>query len=177
MGTKCTYKNGHQVFSGKSMFISGGGITENATIVNSTDETVLLTDTLSVVPETGFQFKITLAGSISSDGTDDLTLQLRWGTTDILAFTTVSYPNEDDKAFYLEIVGRIHTVGSSGKVVAGGKLHMEATGMSTQVKTTAAAGVTADTSAGAALDITGQFDGANADSDILVHTAIIEYMN
>ena len=179
MGTKCKYKSGHQVFSGPSQFIASGAISENASIVNSTTETVVITDTLNVVPETSFQFKITLSGTISSDGTDDLTLQLRWGTTDILAFTTVSYPDEDDKAFFLEVTGRFHTIdsGTDGKIVAGGILKMEATGMADQVKTTAVAGVNSDTSVGAALNITGQFDGASADTDIIVHTGIIGYFN
>lgn len=176
MGTKCKFKNGHQQFSGPSQFISTGKISANQSVVDSIVETILGSESFpaGTLDSAEKQFRLTVGGTISSDGTDDVTLTLRYGTTDILAFTTVSYPNEDDKVFSLVIAGRVHTTGASGKIVATGKLEMAATGMAAQLLGTANAGVTVDLTAAGALNLTAEFDGASADSDVIVTHWILE---
>lgn len=176
MPTKCKFNNGHQVFSGNPQFISSGKITDIATVVNVTAETALYTESFvaGVFTNTAQQFKLTVTGTISSDGLGDVALTLRWLTTDILEFLTVSYPDEDDKAFTLEITGRILTVGASGKIVAGGFLKMAATGMADIVKATALAGVAVDTTIAGSINLTADFDVTSADCDVIVYSAILQ---
>lgn len=179
MTTTCIFNADKQEFGGSAQFISVGGISENASVSNSTVEGALVSDTIyaSQLNKTTQQFRVTLAGTISSDGTDDVTLTLRYGSTDILALTTVSLPDEDDKAFKLVFEGRVHTTGASGKVVAYGHFETGMTGIANIVGSTAVAGVSVDLTAAGSLNVTADWDGASADTDVIVHTGFVEYFN
>ena len=179
MGTASKYKAQHQTFSGAAQFIAASCITANVVIGNTTDETVLISETISadVFDNTITHFKVTIAGDISSDGTDDVAFQLRYGTTDILALTTVGLANEDDKQFRLEIYGRIHTTGATGKIVASGRLNMEQGTPLLVVNNTAVAGVTADLTVDGSINVTAQWDGAAATSTLTAIVGTIQFFN
>ncbi len=87
MGTNCKFKNGKQVFSNDAQMISGGTVSTNVQVANTTTETVLVSETIygDTLDATTMSFRVTLAGEISADTAHDVTLTLRYGTTDILA--------------------------------------------------------------------------------------------
>lgn len=177
MGTTCKFDKGFQIFSGTPMMISASTITANAQVANSTTETAILSETIygKTLNTVGMGFRVTICGEISSDGTDDCTFTLRYGTTDICAVTTVSLANEDDKIFKLVYEGRIHTAGATGKVVAIGEFAAyQGTPLYFQGKS-AATGATVNLTADGSLNVTAHWDGAAADSDVLVTVARIEY--
>lgn len=178
MSTKCKWINGVQTFYNTPMMVAGGTISANAVFASDT-EAVIFTTTIPVntFNDTNMHFKITMAGLISSDGSDDITLDLKFGSTTIATITTTSLPNEDDKAFWLEFVGRIHTTGATGKVVANGRFMNAATGMADIIVGTAAAGVTTDFTAVTSINVTADWDDTNADTDITLTSAILELYN
>jgi len=179
MSTKCKWNNQFQQFYNTPMFISAGTLSENYDADSGTEE-VIFTETInaSTFDSTSMHFKLTLAGTISSDGSDDVTLRLRYGTTDILeTVVSVNLPNEDDKCFILEYFGRIHTTGATGKVVAQGRLQNEMTAMADIKKTTAAAGVTVDLTADGSINVTSQWDDTDATTDIVVTYGVLELFN
>jgi len=178
MGTKCKWNNQFQQFYGTPMFLSTGALSTNFDADSATEEVIFSTtiygDTFN---STDMHFRVTIGGTISSDGSDDTAVTLRYGTTDILALTTVSLPNEDDYAVIIEFFGRIHTTGSSGKVVAQGRLMNSMTGMADILGTTAAAGVTVDLTADGSINVTSDWDTTSADTDIVVTSATLELFN
>jgi len=182
MGTKCKWKNGHQVFSENSQFISVGAIESNQQIVSDSVETVLVSETIpaNMFNSTSMHFRITICGELSSDGSSaggDLSLTLRYGTTDILALTTVSLANEDDKQFKYICDGRIHTIGSSGKIVASAKMDVAQGTPLYFFAYTAAAGVTANLTVAGSINVTADWEASSADNDIIAMIGYIEYFN
>lgn len=179
MGTKCEFVNGKQVFSSDAQMISGGSISANVQVANTTTETALISETIyaNTLKSTTMNFRVTLAGEISSTGTGDCTFTLRYGTTDILALATVALPNEDDKQFKLVYEGRIHTTGATGKIVAAGRMNIETGTPLLVVGDTAAAGVTADLTADGSINVTAHWDAASADNDVIAMIGRIEFFN
>lgn len=179
MNTSCEFVKGKQVFSGGAQFIAGGKITDNQQLANSTTEIVLLSETIygDTLKATSMHFRVTLAGEISSTGTGDATLKLRYGTTDILTLATVGLVDEDDKQWRVVIEGRIHTTGATGKVVATGRMDIEQATPLLVVADTAAAGVTVDLTADGSLNVTADWDAASADNDIIAMVGFIEFLN
>lgn len=178
MPTTCKYTSaGRQEFDGTAQIIAAGTISANQQVANSTDETVLLSETIGggELADTQTHFRLVLAGEISSTGTGDCTLTLRYGTTDILALATVSLADEDDKQWRLEIVGRVHTTGASGKVVASGRMNIEQGTPLLVAGDTAAAGVSVDLTAAGSLNVTAEWDAASADNDIIAMIGYIEF--
>jgi len=177
--TRCEIVNGKQIFSGDAQMIAGGKITSNQQLVSSTTETVMLTETIyaNTLASTGMGFRVTLAGEISSTGTGDATLNLRYGTTDILSMVTVGLADEDDKQWRMVIEGRIHTAGATGKVVATGRMNIEQGTPLLVVNDTAAAGVTVDLTADGSLNVTADWDASSADNDIIAMIGFIEFFN
>ena len=177
MPTSCKYVSGRQVFNGTAQVLAGGCISENVQVANTTDEAVLLSETIgaSELDGTDIHFRVTLAGEISSTGTGDCTFTLRYGTTDILALATVSLADEDDKQWRAVIEGRVHTTGASGKVVAAGRINIEQTTPLLVVGDTAAAGVSVDLTAAGSLNVTAHWDAASADNDVIAMVGFIEF--
>ena len=176
MSTKCKWINGIQTFYNTPMMVAAGTISENKEFDSGT-EGVVFTTTIpaGTLNDTNMHFKLTLAGHISSDGSDDITFRLRMGTTDILeTIVTSTTPDEDDKCFILEYFGRIHTAGASGKVVAQGRLMSEATGMADVLKSTAVAGASVALTTVTSINVTGQWDDTDATTDIFITTGILE---
>lgn len=181
MGTTSGFNRGHLLFGGAAMATSASVITSNQQIANDGAETVLITEAMAADfltdAGTGTHFRVTMGGEISSSGSEDITITLRYGTTDILAITTVTLINEDDKQWKLVFDGRLHTTGSSGKVVAAGRMNIEQNTPLLIVNKTAAAGVTVDTTASGAFNVTGDWDAAHADADIIVMYGYIEFFH
>ena len=179
MGTKCKFNKQKQIFSGDAMMISGGSISANVQVANTTTETVLITETIygNTLDAATMNFRVTLAGEISSDGSGDCTFTLRYGTTDILALATVTLINEDDKQFKLVYEGRIHTTGATGKVVAAARIDIEQGTPLMFAADTAAAGVTVDLTADGSINVTAHWDAAHADSDVIAMIGRIEFFN
>lgn len=177
MPTTCKYTKGRQVFNGNAQVVAGGCISANQQVANSTTETVLLSETVyaNELDGTDIHFRVTLAGEISSTGTGDCTLTLRYGTTDILALVTVSLADEDDKQWRAVIEGRIHTTGATGKVVATGRMNIEQGTPLLVVGDTAAAGVTVDLTTDGSLNVTAHWDAQSADNDIIAMIGFIEF--
>jgi len=176
MSTKCKWNNGLQQFYRTPMFVAGGTISENEEFDSGT-EGVVFTQTIpaGTFDSTNMHFKITLAGHISSDNSDDITFRLRMGTTDILeTVKTTALPDEDDKCFMLEYFGRIHTTGASGKIVAQGRLMNEMTSMADVIKSTAVAGASMDLTSVTSINVTGQWDDTDATTDIFITTGFLE---
>ena len=180
MGTKCKFHNGLQVFSTKPQMIAAGGVVKtNQQVANSATETVVLTESLpaSTLNNTGMSFRVFIAGEISSSGSGDITLTLRYGTTDILALVTANLANEDDKTFKAEWTGHVLTAGASGKVVAvafgtffqGTPLYF--------ASDTANTGASVDLTAAGALNVTAHWDNASGDDDVIVTHGWIEFYN
>ena len=171
--------NGFQEFGGAPQFISVGGLDANATVGNTTAETALMSVSIPAITfnKTTQQFNVKLGGTIGSDGSRDVTLTLRYGSTDVLAIATVSLPDEDDKAFELEFNGRIHTTGATGKIVATGKLKNSATGMADIVASTAVGGATVDLTAAGSLNVTAEWDGSAATATMTAHIGRVELFN
>ena len=145
-------------------------------MANSTTETALISETIyaNTLNSAGMHFRVTLAGELSSDGSGDVTLTLRYGTTDILALATVSLANEDDKQFKAEFIGRVHTTGATGKVVASARIDIEQGTPLIFAADTAAAGTTVNLTADGSLNVTAHWDAAAADSDIIAMVGFIE---
>ena len=177
MPTSCKYRSGRQVFDGNAQVIAGGCIDANVQVANKTTETVLLSETVlaNELNGTDIHFRVTLAGEISSTGTGDCTLTLRYGTTDILALTTVSLADEDDKQWRAVIEGRVHTTGASGKVVATGRMDIQQGTPLLVANDTAAAGVDVDLTADGSLNVTAQWDAQSTDNDIIAMIGFIEF--
>ena len=176
--TKCEYKAGNQVFAGKAQLIAGDGISANVVFTSTTAAEIFATDTLfgnGPLDDTTIHFRLTAGGLISSDGSDDLTLLLRWNAVTILTITTVSLPNEDDKAWHLDICGRLHTTGASGKVVASGVFANAGTGMADIIVATAAAGVALDTTADGDFNLYADWDDDNADTDLTMTHCLMTF--
>lgn len=178
MPTTCTYTSaGRQEFDGTAQIIAAGTISSNQQVATSTTETVLLSETIGAneLNDTQTHFRITLAGEISSTGTGDCTLTLRYGTTDVLAMATVGLADEDDKQWRLVIEGRVHTTGASGKIVATGRMNIEQSTPLLVVGDTAAAGVSVDLTAAGSLNVTAHWDASSADNDIIAMVGFIEF--
>lgn len=177
MPTTCKYVAGRQVFNGNAQVVAAGCISENARVHTSAAETVLLSETIyaNELDGTDIHFRVTLAGEISSTGTGDCTLTLRYGTTDILALVTVSLADEDDKQWRAVIEGRVHTAGASGKIVATGRMDIQQTSPLLVVADTAAAGVSVDLTAAGSLNVTAHWDASSADNDIIAMVGFIEF--
>lgn len=177
MPTTCKYTKGRQVFDGNAQVIAGGCISSNQQVANATTETVLISESVVAgeLDSTDIHFRVTLAGEISSTGTGDCTLTLRYGTTDVLALATVSLADEDDKQWRLVIEGRIHTAGASGKVVATGRMNIEQGTPLLVVGDTAAAGVSVDLTAAGSLNVTAHWDAQSADNDIIAMIGFVEF--
>lgn len=180
MGTRCKWKNGMQVFSGNpQMIATGGNVTSNQQVANTTTETAVITETVygNTLDSTGMSFRAYIAGEISSTGTGDCTFTLRYGTTDIIALATVSLADEDDIPFRINFTGHVLTAGATGKVIAsafgeffqGTKLEFAAD--------TANTGATVDLTADGSLNITAHWDAASADNDVIITHGWIEFFN
>ena len=180
MGTKCKFKNGFQIFSDDAQMVSAGGnVLTNVRIVDSTTETVLITQTLyaNTLDATSMSFRIFIGGEISSDGTDDITFTLRYGATDLLELVTAALANEDDKTFKVEYTGHVLTVGASGMIVASAfGSFFQATPLYF-CSDTANTGATADFTADGSLNVTGKWDDGSGDTDIIVTHGWIELYN
>jgi hypothetical protein len=179
MGTKCEFVNGKQVFSSDAQMISGGSISANVQVANTTTETVLVSETIyaNTLKSTTMGFRVTLAGEISSTGTGDCTFTLRYGTTDTLAIATVGLADEDDKQFKLVYEGRVHTTGATGKLVATGRIDIEQGTPLMFAADTAAAGVTTNLTADGSINVTAHWDAASADNDVIAMIGHIEFFN
>ena len=180
MSTKCKFKNGMQVFSSTPQMISAGGnVASNQRVHTSIVETVVLTETIyaNTLDSTSMSFRVFIAGEISSTGNGDITLTLRYGTTDILALTTVTLANEDDMPFKAEWTGHVLTAGSSGKIVATAfSTFFQGTPMYF-VADTANTGATVNLTADGSLNVTAHWDESDADDDIIVTHGWIELYN
>lgn len=181
MGTKCEFKNGFQIFSGTPQMISAGGILTGANqqVANTTTETAVVTETIygDTLNTVGQTFRVTVVGEISSTGTGDITLTLRYGTTDILAVVTTGLANEDDIPFDLWYFGRVLTAGATGKVLCTGRFYTFQ-GTPLQFMTdTANTGATVDLTADGSLNVTAHWDAASADNDIIVTAGAIEFFD
>lgn len=178
MATRADYTSARRlVKSGLAEVVSATTISSNQRLHTSTTETALISETIGAneLDSANLHFRVTLAGEISSTGTGDATLLLKYGSTTILTITTVSLVDEDDKQWKLEIVGRIHTTGATGKVVASGRMDIEQATPLLVVADTAAAGVTVDLTAGAAFQVTADWDASSADNDIIAMVGFIEW--
>jgi hypothetical protein len=177
MPTTCKYISGRQVFDGNAQVVAGGCISSNQQVANTTNEVALLSETVlaNELDGSDIHFRVTLAGEISSTGTGDCTLTLRYGSTDILALTTVSLADEDDKQWRAVIEGRIHTTGASGKIVATGRMNIEQGTALLVVNDTAAAGASVDLTVDGSLNVTAQWDAASTDNDIIAMIGFIEF--
>jgi hypothetical protein len=178
---KCTEKGGWQIFSGAPQMISAGGILTGANqqVANSATETAVVTETVYgyTLNTVGQTFRVTLVGEISSSGSGDITLTLRYGTTDILAVVTTALANEDDKPFKLEYFGRVLTAGATGKVLCTGLGYFFQGTPLTFMTDTANTGATVDLTADGSLNVTAHWDNASADDDIIVTAAAIEFFD
>ena len=177
MATKCKFKNGMQVFSSTPQMISAGGnITSNQLLVNDATETVVLSETIyaNTLDATSMCFRVWLAGEISGDAAKVLTLTLRYGTTDILALTTGALAANDDEPFKCEFTGHI----LSGAIVATAFAEFCQTTATLYYATdTANTGAAITLTADGSLNVTAQWDGANASADINVTHGWIEFYN
>jgi hypothetical protein len=178
--TECEFKNQMQIFSAAPQMISAGAnVTTNVQVANTSVETALLSQTLyaNTMDATTMNFRVVLYGEISSSGSGDITLTLRYGTTDILELVTAALANEDDKPFKVEFTGRIHTTGATGKVVAHGfGTFFQGTPLYFCTDT-ANTGATVDLTADGSLNVTAEWDNESADDDIIVTHGWIEFYN
>lgn len=178
VNTRSTGRGGFQVFSGSPQMISAGGILTGANqqVANSTTETAVITETIpaSVMSVAGVTFHVALWGEISSSGSGDITLTLRYGTTDILAVVTTALANEDDKPFKLEYWGRVLTAGATGKVLCTGIGYFFQATPLTFMTDTANTGATVNLTAAGAFNVTAHWDNASADDDIIVTGGFIQ---
>ena len=180
MGTKCKFKNGMQIFSSTPQMISAGAnVLTNQQVANDGTETAGLTETIyaNTLDSTSMSFRVFIAGEISSSSAEDITLTLRYGTTDILALVTAALLNEDDMPFKAEWTGHILTAGASGKIVAscfgtffqGTPLYF--------ATDTANTGASVDLTANGSLNVTAHWDAAHVDADVIVTHGWIEFYN
>ena len=181
MATKCKFKNGMQIFSSSPQMMSAGGnITSNQRVHTDAAETAVLSETIyaNTLDSTSMCFRVFIAGEISSDGARDITLTLRYGTTDILALVTTALTNDDDDPFKVEWTGHVLTAGASGKIVAHAYgTFCQSTATLKFVTDTANTGASVDLTADGSLNVTAHWDGAHADADIIVTHGWIEFYN
>ena len=180
MSTKCKFKNGMQIFSSTPQMIAAGGmVTANQQVANSTTETAVVSETVyaNTLDSTGMGFRVFIAGEISSSGSGDITLTLRYGTTDILALVTAALANEDDKTFKAEWTGHVLTAGATGKIVAVAFGTFFQTTPLYFAADTANTGTTVNLTADGSLNVTAHWDNASADDDVIVTHGWIEFYN
>lgn len=112
-------------------------------------------------------FHIVVGGVISSDGSDNIALDLNWvepdGTTVTLcAITTVGLANEQDVNFVMDFIGRVITAGASGFMAASGRMTVNqgtALYFSGGDAGVDGAGISVDLSNGGHFQLTGTWDG------------------
>jgi hypothetical protein len=178
--TRCDGKNGWQVFTAApQMIATGGNVTTNQQVANTTTETAVITETVhaNTLDATGMSFRVFLAGEISSTGTGDCTFTLRYGTTDIVAVATVSLADEDDIPFRLEFTGHVLTAGATGKVLATGVCEVFQGTQLNFAADTANTGTTVNLTAAGSINVTAHWDAASADNDVIVTHGWIEFFN
>jgi hypothetical protein len=163
------------------MISAGGNITSNQQIANTTDETVLITETIygNTLDSTSMCFRVFIGGEISANAAHDITFTLRYGAVDILELITVTLVAENDKPFKVEYTGHILTAGASAKIVASGHMTVfQTTPMYFESDTpnTGQAAALDLTTAGS-LNVTGKWDNANANSDVIATHGWIQFYN
>lgn len=179
--TTCRNDYGHQIFGGRAQFISvAGNIETNAQVANSTTETAVLTTSslpAGLLNETSMGFRVVLGGEISSSGSGDCTLTLRYGTTDVIAVVTVGLANEDDKVWRAVYEGHILTAGASGKIVGAGSLIAYQTTVLQFAGKTALTGASVTLTTAGTFNVTAHWDNASADDDIIATYGWAEFYN
>lgn len=164
-----------------------GGLNKTATHGNSTTETEIYRSEL-ISPDAlrnGFNFNLQGFGTIGSDGSDDVTLSVKAiepdGTAvELFTVTTVSIPDEDDKAFFLVLNGRVvlEQAGAvSGKIAGGGIMTCRFATPLIFSGLSAAAGVAVDFRNGIHLVITADWDDAAATSTMSLISAVLNACN
>lgn len=181
MATKCKFKNGFQVFSAEPQMVSAGGnITSNQQVVSTTNETVILTQTVygNTLDATSMCFRVFIGGEVSAAAaTPDCMLTLRYNTTDILEIELLNLVQEDDKTFKAEWTGHVLTAGSSGKIVAVAFATVVQTTPVYFAADTANAGTTVNLTVDGSLNVTAEWSASSGDNDIIVTHGWIELYN
>jgi len=158
--TSCEIRNQAQIFGDFPQMIStGGNILTNQQHADNLTEATLFSQTIyaNTFNATTMGFRVTLGGEISSSGGGDITLDLNYGATTILALLSAGLANEDDKSFRCVFEGHILTTGATGTVIAVGKLDV---GQGTHVT------YMADT-----------WDNASVDDDIIITYGWLQLFN
>lgn len=160
-----------------------GGLVSNKT-ANTTSETNIAV--FEHIPADrfshSFNFLLKLKGLISSDGSDDATIDLYAvepddTATKIATVTTAALANEDDKQFNLEFQGRVlleQDGATNGKLLAQGDL-TAFQGTALQFAGTGASGVAGealDLRNGIRFEVRAKWDDTDATTDIIATTAL-----
>lgn len=127
-----------------------------------------------------FNFVLDIWGTISSDSTDDATIDINViepdGTSVTLCtVTTVALADEDDKDYHLKIIGRVtleQSGATSGKIAAFAVMNVRQVTPLVFSGGSAIAGVSADFRNGLALEVTCNWDDDSADTDMFVVAAV-----
>lgn len=178
--TKAKWNKGSLQFYSHPMMLKGSTISENEEFDSTAEAAVFTSDSFpaSFFNSTDMHFRLTLAGHISSDSTDDITFVLKYNTTVLLnTIVTSALPNEQDYAFRLEYVGRIHTTGASGKIVCHGSLTNEMTAMADIHHVAAVGGAAVGLTTAGTLNVTADWSDDDADTDIFVQFGLLELFN
>ena len=181
MGTKCKFNNGMQIFSGTPMMVSAGGnVLTNQRLHTSTTETAVLTETIyaNTFDSTSMCFRVFVAGEISANAaTDDCTMILNYGATDILAIVLENLQAENDVPFKCEWTGHILTTGATGKVVCSAFASVHSSVPQYYATDIALTGVTVDLTADGSLNVTADWAVSSANNDVIVTHGWIELYN
>lgn len=161
------------------MISAGGNVTSNQQLVSSVTETPVLSQTVygNTLDATSMSFRVFLGGEISSGGSGDCTLTLRYNSTDILAVLTNALAAENDRTFKAEWTGHILTTGASGKIVAVAFMTVFQGTPLYFASDTALTGASVDLTADGSLNVTAHWDNNSANDDIIVTHGWVELYN
>jgi hypothetical protein len=157
--------------------------TDTATVSNSTSEDSIFSTgrgSLSLPANfltVGKTLKIKLMGWINATSNPNLTLRLKYGTTDISSDTHAMTSTDSNSVFTLEYIVTCRTVGASGTVFVQGTVTYERTDDLHQILNAKTATVTIDTTAAEAIDMTAEFSAASGNNNINITNAIVEVIN
>lgn len=178
--TKAVIRNQAQIFSDFPQMIStGGNILTNQQHDNDLAEAEMFSQTIyaNTFNATSMGFRLTLGGEISSSGGGDITLDLNYGSTTILALLSVGLAAENDKTFRAIFEGHILTTGATGKVVAVGQLDVAQGTHLTFMADTANTGTTVDLTADGSMNVVADWDNASADDDLIITYGWLQLFN
>jgi hypothetical protein len=183
-------------YDGNNLYFTGGALlrgslprvlysqSASGTVSNTAAETTLIGAGVgsTTLPANFFvagrTVRLSLKGVLSTTGTPTLLLNVKLGSTVIIASATVTLPSSiTNRAFVLEIDITCRVAGASGTFIGEGSLILDNSTTPYIIGFAGIGTVTVDTTAAQALDLTATFGTASSSNVIASKTGVISVQN